>query len=88
MKAINAAVCAATLISILAGIAAAQSSPRAGQDGWISMFDGATLTRWPANEHPESWKAVDGAIVGDGTTSHLFWMSASARTVNSAPRLS
>jgi hypothetical protein len=38
------------------------------------MFDGATLTGWQADEHPESWKVVDGAIVGDGPTSHLFWM--------------
>src|ERR1022692_2161319 len=66
--------CAVILISVLAAIAAFQTSPRAGNDGWISMFDGATLTGWQANEHPESWKVVDGAIVGDGPTSHLFWM--------------
>ena len=41
----------------------------------IAMFDGATLTGWQANEHPESWKAVAGSIVGDGPASHLFWMA-------------
>lgn len=75
MKTNRAALCSVIVISVLTAIAAAQNSPRAGQDGWISMFDGATLTGWEANEHPESWKVVDGAIVGDGPTSHLFWMT-------------
>jgi len=48
--------------------------PTPGKDGWISMFDGKTLDGWKANEHPESWKVVDGAITGDGPASHLFWM--------------
>jgi hypothetical protein len=46
----------------------------ADNDGWISMFDGKTLNGWKANEHPESWSAKDGAIVGDGDASHLFWI--------------
>lgn len=46
----------------------------AGDDGWINMFDGKTLDGWKANEHPESWSAKDGTIVGDGDESHLFWM--------------
>ena len=47
----------------------------AGDDGWINMFDGKTLDGWKANEHPESWSARDGTIVGDGDESHLFWMT-------------
>ena len=43
-------------------------------DGWVSMFDGKTLEGWKANERPESWSVKDGAIVGDGEASHLFWM--------------
>src|SRR3954454_13945968 len=46
----------------------------AGQDGWISMFDGKTLDGWKANERPESWTVRDGAITGDGEASHLFYM--------------
>ena len=38
------------------------------------MFDGKTLDGWKANEHPESWKVVNGIITGDGPASHLFWM--------------
>src|SRR5947199_8911898 len=52
-----------------------QDQPTAGKDGWISMFDGKTLDGWKANERPESWKVVDGAITGDGPASHLFWMT-------------
>src|SRR5215467_1741143 len=52
----------------------AQDRPVAGKDGWISMFDGKTLEGWKANENPDSWKAVNGVIKGDGPASHLFWM--------------
>jgi hypothetical protein len=51
-----------------------QSDPKPGSDGWISMFDGRSLEGWKANENPDSWKAANGAIVGDGPRSHLFWM--------------
>ncbi len=62
------------LLTLCVGIAAAQKAPVPGKDGWVSMFDGKTLNGWKANEHPESWKVVDGAIVGNGPASHLFWM--------------
>lgn len=45
----------------------------ADKDGWTSMFDGKTLNGWKANENPESWSVKNGAIVGDGERSHLFW---------------
>jgi 3-keto-disaccharide hydrolase len=47
----------------------------ASDDGWISMFDGQTLANWKANDNPQSWNVKDGAIVGDGEKSHLFWMT-------------
>jgi hypothetical protein len=53
---------------------AADKAPVAGKDGWISMFDGKTLDGWKANDNPESWTVKDGAIVGDGERSHLFYM--------------
>lgn len=46
----------------------------AADKGWISMFDGKTLNGWKANERPENWTVVDGAIQGKGERSHLFWM--------------
>ena len=44
-----------------------------GQE-WIKIFDGKTLKGWKANDSPESWSVKDGAIVGDGERSHLFYM--------------
>src|SRR5512133_3922023 len=58
---------------VAASLAAADKSPAAG-GGWIKMFDGKTLNGWKANEHPESWSVRDGAIVGDGDESHLYYM--------------
>ena len=71
MRIIVLVFCAAILIACLAF---GQTGPKPGGDGWISMFDGKTLDGWKANENPGSWKAIDGAIVGDGPRSHLFWM--------------
>jgi hypothetical protein len=49
--------------------------PEDGKEGkWIEMFDGKTLNGWQANENPEAWRVENGAIVGDGPVSHLFYM--------------
>jgi len=48
--------------------------PKAGEEGWISLFDGQTLKGWKANEHPEQWKVDDGRIVAAGPRSHLFYV--------------
>ena len=55
---------------VLAGVIV----PVQAQDGWITIFNGKNLDGWKANESPDSWKAVDGAIVGKGPVSHLFYM--------------
>ncbi len=66
-------------LSILAGALVVSALPGFCADkaekGWVKMFDGKTLNGWKANENPESWTAKDGAIVGDGEKSHLFWMT-------------
>ena len=43
-------------------------------DNWISLFDGKTLNGWKADAHPDSWSVKDGAMVGEGDKSVLFWM--------------
>ena len=48
--------------------------PQPGKDGWVSMFDGKSLAGWKANQNAQSWSVKDGAIVGDGPVSHLFWV--------------
>jgi hypothetical protein len=74
MKTSLIAICAAALLAALLCAGAPQPAPTPGAGGWISMFDGKTLDGWKANERPDSWKVVDGAITGDGPASHLFWM--------------
>jgi len=45
----------------------------AQDDGWVRIFNGKDLTGWEANEKPENWTVENGAIVGRGTRSHLFF---------------
>jgi hypothetical protein len=45
----------------------------AGADEWQSLFDGASLDGWTANEHQESVKVADGAIVVGGERTHVFY---------------
>jgi hypothetical protein len=57
------------LMAVLACVVAAGAN-----DGWISMFDGKTLEGWKSEVNPESWSVRDGAIVGEGPKSLLYWM--------------
>jgi hypothetical protein len=47
-----------------------------GEDSaeWISLFDGKSLDGWKADEHPETFKVVDGQIMAHGERTHLFWV--------------
>ncbi len=65
---------AAGLMAAALCLAPAAFSADAKEGKWIKMFNGKNLDGWKANEHSESWKAVNGTIVGDGPASHLFWM--------------
>ncbi len=47
---------------------------QAADDGWQSLFDGKTFGDWKPNERPENWTIEDGAIVGHGERSHLYYM--------------
>jgi len=60
------------LVALMVCLAAAAQA--ADKDGWVRMFDGKTLSGWKAGERPENWKVEDGAIVGRGERSHLFYM--------------
>lgn len=42
-------------------------------DGWVSIFDGKTLTGWKAAENPATFSVQDGAIVVNGPRAHLFY---------------
>lgn len=41
--------------------------------GWVSLFDGKTLTGWRASENPSTFTVADGAIVVFGERAHLFY---------------
>jgi hypothetical protein len=44
------------------------------KDGWISLFDGKKLDGWEVyRKGTGKWKVEDGAIVGTGPASHLFY---------------
>jgi hypothetical protein len=60
-------------ILMLAGLLLSACALSAADD-WKKMFDGKTLAGWKANENDASWSVKDGAIVGDGERSHLFYM--------------
>jgi len=55
-------------------LARAEEKAAKETDGWISIFDGKTLKGWKASEEPDNWKVEDGAIVGRGKRSHLFYV--------------
>src|SRR5688500_14180987 len=61
----------ATLVMILASCSTAKS--KTSNDGWISLFDGKTLTGWRASENPSTFSVADGAIVVHGPRAHLFY---------------
>lgn len=48
----------------------------AAEEGFTSLFDGASLAGWQANENAGSWSVKDGAIVCKGPRSHLFYVGA------------
>lgn len=42
-------------------------------DGWISLFDGKSLSGWKVAENPDSIRVRDGMIVCNGPRAHLFY---------------
>ncbi len=62
------------LILLAAALSLIAKDKKPGKYDWQPMFDGSTLEGWQANDHPESWTAKEGSIIGDGPASHLFYM--------------
>jgi hypothetical protein len=55
-------------------VSACSSSGKATSGkGWISLFDGKSLSGWKASGPPGSFKVEDGTIKVAGPTSHLFY---------------
>ena len=59
-------------LTLLAG-GFASMSVAADEKGWVSLFDGKTLSGWTTDKGTAgTWKVEDGAIHGSGPASHLF----------------
>jgi len=52
---------------------ACSGSVHAQSDGWISLFDGKSLTNWKVGDNAETFKVENGMIVVNGNTAHLFY---------------
>ncbi|MEM9588119.1 MAG: family 16 glycoside hydrolase [Planctomycetota bacterium] len=65
-------------MAMLAGIATASlahADESAAETGFVSLFDGKTMTGWKmADENQSSWRIEDGTIVSNGPRSHLFYV--------------
>ena len=42
-------------------------------DGWVSLFDGKTLTNWKVGDHAGTFSVENGTIAVHGETAHLFY---------------
>lgn len=60
-----------TLVFLPAGVCPSSASQ---EDGWVSLFDGSTLSGWTkgGGKADSKWDVVDGAIVGSGKASMLY----------------
>jgi hypothetical protein len=70
----------AVFLTVSAAYAAApkskgkSSKPRPDADGWYNLFNGKDLSGWKKSEdHPETFKVVDGDIVANGQVCHLYY---------------
>ena len=64
---------------------------KAISDGWISLFDGKSLSGWKVGENASTFSVKDGAIVANGPVAHLFYdgnvKNHDFKTLNSKPML-
>jgi 3-keto-disaccharide hydrolase len=57
----------------LVAAACSRGMNASGSDGWISLFDGQTLSGWRASENPATFRVENGEIVVHGPRAHLFY---------------
>jgi hypothetical protein len=58
------------------------ASQTAGEEGFVSLWDGKSFTDWKVNENKESWRIEDGCLVCNGPRSHLFYTGKEAPFTN------
>lgn len=63
------------LVAAMAMGASASAQPAAGKDGWVSLFDGKSLTGWRSfktETPPTGWEAKDGVLARTGKGGDLM----------------
>lgn len=63
-----------SLISFSACAPQQSASAQQQTNGWISLFDGTSLTGWQVGNNAATFSIEDGAIVAHGEVAHLFYM--------------
>ncbi len=66
--------CLPMLVCLALTVPAAFAAEK-GHGDWTCLFDGKSFGAWEPNEHSESWTIKDGALVGQGKRSHLYYMA-------------
>ena len=61
-----ASICAATF---------AADAAKEKEEGFVTIFDGKSLTGWKIGENPDSWTLKDGELIGKGKRSHIFYVA-------------
>jgi hypothetical protein len=62
-----------SLFILFLGLLSCASSKAPGNDGWISLFDGKSLSGWKVGENPETFTIDSGRIKVHGKRAHLFY---------------
>lgn len=66
---------AALLFGFLVVPSLAQDSTQTEDEtGFVSLFDGSSMSGWQVNENQESWSVQDGMLVCKGERSHIFYV--------------
>lgn len=55
------------------GLVSCAGSKKIATDGWVSLFDGQSLSNWKVGENAASFKVENGMIVVNGNVAHLFY---------------
>ncbi|MCB0665070.1 MAG: DUF1080 domain-containing protein [Saprospiraceae bacterium] len=61
------------VVVMLLGCDTTKNMPGGSDKGWISLFDGQSLTGWIISDDPASVRVEDGSIVTNGNRAHAFY---------------
>jgi hypothetical protein len=60
------------ILAFLFSCSSTKNSTSSGE-GWVSLFDGKSLTNWKASENPATFSIENGTIAVHGPRAHLFY---------------